>query len=44
MKPRPFWFRLGQAAQAGVVALLLLGAALGYLLATKLAPFRYMEF
>ncbi len=44
MKPRTPWFVLGQLAQAVAIALMLVGAGLGYLLTTKLAPFRYMEF
>lgn len=44
MKPRPFWFALGALARAAAIALMGIGAVLGYLLVTRIAPFRYMEF
>lgn len=44
MKPRPFWFALGVTAQIAVLTVMILGALLGAVLMTRLAPFRYMEF
>jgi hypothetical protein len=43
VKTDRFWYWLGFSARAALTAALLFGAALGYLLLTKLQPFRYME-
>ena len=38
-----FWYALGVASRLLLTAAVAAGAVAGYLLLTKLAPFRYME-